>query len=413
MLDWSLKFSDVVLELDWQKQTHQLRQRSLRLGTLGVAVLLFFSILRDIWLQWDGWEQLMLIRLFVIAPVTLSPWLVCRTTWGRRNQQDVILVALCGLSLALCMMVVGTPTIPGPEKPIVSVLFIPIMAVGSLLFSLSFPKRLIYVTASVLAFALTYIVIDTSPMRTAIMIWTSGSIGGTILLAAYHLEKKDRLAWWSEQQLVTARAARESLLSNVFPEPVVERLLRGEAPIADRYDFLVVIFVDVVGFTTMARSMDPSALVALLDRLFSDFDAVVREFGFTKVKTIGDAYMTVGGLPWEGKDNRALAGAGLAWTLVERARDAHGLAVRAGIHCGPAVAGVVGKERFLYDFWGDTVNVASRLESTSSEGKVQLSEELVAALDGRAAVVERGLQSLKGLGERKTFWLEALPDAAG
>jgi class 3 adenylate cyclase len=353
----------------------------------------------------------MMIRLFIIAPLCLAPWVVAKTPFGRRYLEDLVLVALCGMSLTLCAMVVWTDTIPVEQKPVISVLFISIFSAGSLLFPLGFPKRLIYVGASVSSFLVAYAVIGTTKMQSVIMVWTAGSIGGAILTATWHFERQAREAWKARRDLEAARLARQQLLSNVMPEPIVERLLQGEAPIADRYERIVVIFVDVVGFTPLARSLDPADLVARLDRLFSDFDEQVREHGFTKVKTIGDAYMAVGGLPWEPTREPALTGAVLAWSLVTLARRAHDLHVRAGVHCGPAVAGVVGRERFLYDFWGDTVNVASRLESSSQAGRVQLSERMVGELRDQVTVEERGLVTLKGLGRERTFWLTGIPEA--
>lgn len=406
---WSLAFSDPATERAWQARADARLIRGLNLATAGLVVLLLLSMLRDVVLQWDGWQGLMAIRVFIIAPLCLSPWLLAKTRFGRRFLEDLVMGALCGMSLVLCAMVVWTDTIPAEQKPVVSVLFISIFSAGSLLFPLGFPKRLIYVVTSVTAFLVAYVGLGTTSLQSVVMVWTAAAIGGTILTATWHLERQARTAWNAQRALEAARQARQALLSNVLPEPIVERLLNGEAPIADRYDQVVVLFVDVVGFTPMARSLDPAQLVAQLDRLFSDFDEQVQHHGFTKVKTIGDAYMAVGGLPWETGENRPLAGVSLAWSLVALAARDHGLDVRAGLHCGPAVAGVVGKERFLYDFWGDTVNVASRLESSSAAGRVHLSERLVEQLEGGASVVERGLVELKGLGSQRTFWLTAPP----
>ena len=406
---WSLSFVEPEAEQEWLARTVAGLQRGLNLGSSAVTALLVLSSLRDLWLQWDGWEGLMMVRMGIIAPLCLGPWLVARTRFGQRHLRDIVLLSLCAMSLMLCAVVVWTDTIPIEQKPVVSVLFIPIFAVGSLLFPLGFAKRLIYVSTSVVAFWVAYGSVGTSLLQTAVMLWTAGAIGGTILVATYHLELQARQAWMARRALEAARLARQQLLSNVLPEPIVDRLLRGEAPIADRYEQVYVLFIDVVGFTALARTMDPGTLVDRLDELFSDFDEQVRLHGFTKVKTIGDAYMAVGGLPWESSGDRAVAGVSLAWTLVELARRDHALDVRAGVHCGPAVAGVVGKERFLYDFWGDTVNVASRLESSATAGRVQLSESMMRELPGEVALEERGLVELKGVGRLRTFWLTGIP----
>jgi adenylate cyclase len=251
--------------------------------------------------------------------------------------------------------------------------------------------------------------VDDSLLRISIMSWCVFALAGIVVGGNWRLERQARMLWLATQQLEAEQASSLKLLQNVFPAPIADRLLRDQTPIADRYDSLIVLFADVVGFTPMARAMSAADLVRQLDRLFSDFDAVVRQHQFTKVKTIGDAYMAVGGLPWEPSDERPLVGARLAWDLMECGRELHGLQLRIGVHFGPAVAGVIGQERFIYDFWGDTVNVASRLESTGEPGRIQLSDTLSERLGPNAVFVERGIQNLKGFGPMRTFWLAERP----
>ena len=170
----------------------------------------------------------------------------------------------------------------------------------------------------------------------------------------------------------------ETLLLNVLPAPVAERLKRLESPIADRFTEVTVMFADIVNFTRMAGMLEPAQIFSLLNRLFSEFDALAGKHGLEKIKTIGDAYMVAGGLT-AGQTRQCEAIAELALSmrdLTERDYEVNGqpLQLRIGFASGPVVAGVVGTKKFIYDLWGDTVNVASRLTSESEPGGIQVDE---------------------------------------
>lgn len=195
----------------------------------------------------------------------------------------------------------------------------------------------------------------------------------------------------------------ETLLLNILPEAIVSRLNAGETVIADRFESASMLFADIVGFTAAAASMPASSIVAQLDRLFSAFDALAAELGVEKIKTIGDAYMAATGLP-EHRADHALVLANFATGMLDIVDDINGgqpapLALRIGMHCGPVVAGVIGRRKFIYDVWGDTVNVASRLESHGVPGRIQVSAEMVAALSSHFSFEHRGVITLKGKGD--------------
>src|SRR6185437_8158675 len=180
----------------------------------------------------------------------------------------------------------------------------------------------------------------------------------------------------------------ERLLLNILPGPIANRLKSGkEHVIADRMDEVSVLFADLVGFTPYAREREPTAVVGMLNALFCRFDDRVSALGLEKIKTVGDAYMVVAGMP-EPRPDHLAALAGLALTLVEEVRgftDADGrrFAIRVGLHVGPVVTGVIGTRKMAYDVWGDTVNVASRLESSSLPDRIHVSDEVVRQLEGR------------------------------
>ncbi len=229
------------------------------------------------------------------------------------------------------------------------------------------------------------------------------------LMVGRQLERLRRTSWAQQRSLDAERRKSDGLLLNVLPGPVAERLKSGESPIADRVDAVTVLFADVVGFTPLSQRLEPEALVSMLDGLFRRFDAIAARHALEKIKTIGDAYMAVAGLPAEHTDHAARA----AEAAIEM-RDAVAqfpapegatLSVRIGLHTGPVVAGVIGAHKFSYDVWGDTVNTASRMESHGVPGGIHVTREVVTALDGRFETTPRGEIDLKGKGRLSTWLL--------
>ena len=213
----------------------------------------------------------------------------------------------------------------------------------------------------------------------------------------------------SERERARLAAENERLLLNILPEPIAHRLREGEAIIADRFEDVTLMFADIVDFTRMSSRMSPSELVAVLNEVFTVFDELVAEHGLEKVKTIGDAYMVVGGIPSWSEDHAervasmALALAGSVARVEQAAR--LGIAFRIGIHCGPVVAGVIGTRKFIYDVWGDTVNVASRMESHGIPGRIQVTHAVRERLGGKFQFEPRGLVDIKGKGPLPTWFL--------
>ncbi|OBJ04502.1 adenylate cyclase [Mycobacterium alsense] len=202
----------------------------------------------------------------------------------------------------------------------------------------------------------------------------------------------------------------EALLQNMLPASIAERLKEpGRSIIADKYDDASVLFADIVGFTERASTMQPAELVRALDRLYGAFDALVDKHGLEKIKVSGDCYMVVSGVPRPRPDHaQALANFALDMAdVAARRKDPHGRPVplRIGMACGPVVAGVVGARRFFYDVWGDAVNVASRMESTDSAGRIQVPEAMYERLKDEFVLQERGYIDVKGKGPMRTWYL--------
>jgi class 3 adenylate cyclase len=201
----------------------------------------------------------------------------------------------------------------------------------------------------------------------------------------------------------------ERLLLNILPEPIAARLRDGEPLIADRFDDVTLMFADIVEFTRLSSTMSPQELVGVLNEVFTVFDNLVDRYGLEKVKTIGDAYMVVGGMP-ERTDDHPARVAAMALDLAEsvgriEAAARLGITFRIGIHCGAVVAGVIGTRKFIYDVWGDTVNMASRMESLGVPGRVQVTHAVAERLRGAFEVEPRGLIEVKGKGPTPTYFL--------
>jgi class 3 adenylate cyclase len=206
-------------------------------------------------------------------------------------------------------------------------------------------------------------------------------------------------------ELDVERARSQRLLLNVLPQPIIDRLNAGEQLIADRYDDVAVVFSDFVGFTEISSRLPVAELVAALNGLFSAFDAACDRLGVEKIKTIGDAYMAAAGLPGTSASH-VHAAADLALAMQTAVRDAGApWQVRIGLHRGPVVAGVIGTSKFVYDLWGDAVNVASRLETTALPGHIQVSTAVAGALEDAFELEARGAIELKGKGSTEAYFL--------
>jgi adenylate cyclase len=231
--------------------------------------------------------------------------------------------------------------------------------------------------------------------------------------------------WYAVREIVRAEAAMEleyerseALLANILPSSVADRLKDpARNVIADKYDDASVLFADIAGFTERASEMDPDKLIRFLDRLYGDFDALVDKHGLEKIKVSGDSYMVVSGVP-QPREDHVEALAALALDMADAAnglRDSRGeaLPLRIGLACGPVVAGVVGSRRFFYDVWGDAVNVASRMESTDSVGRIQVPESVYRRLKDDFVLQERGIVDVKGKGVMRTWYLVGRKPDAG
>ena len=211
------------------------------------------------------------------------------------------------------------------------------------------------------------------------------------------------------QKLVTTNKENEELLLNILPQPIANRLRGGEESIADSFTEVSVLFADLVNFTVLASQRSPEEIVDLLNGLFTLFDAAAHQFGIEKIKTIGDAYMAVCGLPhpYEDHASRMVQMAVRMMHITREFGMSRGvkLQLRIGINSGPVVAGVIGAHKFIYDLWGDTVNLASRMESHGVPDAIHITRGTYDRIDGQFDFESRGIIEVKGKGQLETFLL--------
>lgn len=245
------------------------------------------------------------------------------------------------------------------------------------------------------------------------------NVAGTAFLVMTLSAYISRIYETAETYLHLEREKSEKLLLNILPASIVEKLRETPDTIAERFEECTILFSDIVGFTEMSSRMSAVEVVRLLNRIFSEFDDLADKHSLEKIKTIGDAYMVVGGLP-EPNQSHAENVARFALDMlfvVQKYREQEGfpLEIRIGMASGDAVAGVIGKKKFVYDLWGRSVNTASRMESSGLPGRVQVTESTYALLKEKFQFEDRGAIELKGMGQVNSYILlgENLATASG
>lgn len=225
----------------------------------------------------------------------------------------------------------------------------------------------------------------------------------------YDANKKTADVTTYAEELAIERDHSEKLLTNILPVLIADRLKKGESQIAETFPEVTVLFADIVGFTQLSSQLSPRQLVGMLNDVFGKFDELAVQFKLEKIKTIGDCYMIVGGVPDRSVTHcQQVADFAIAAIkcVEEYAKESHfDLNIRIGIHTGTVVAGIVGKQKYSYDLWGDVVNIASRMESSGKPGKIHITESVKIRLADDYNFIEMGTVDLKGKGITNSFFL--------
>jgi adenylate cyclase len=364
----------------------------------------------DFWGMPMSREHFWLVRYGVICPLyAIALYLSFQPKWYRRLPKIVALVFLAGgLGVASIGWTV-LPTEPSYHTYSQGLVFI---ILGVQLCRVSFWKATLVGWAVTFAYVLaTFWQLHThgepSQIRIAGTLFFLSFINIAGMVMGYNAELSSRIDFIHRRALIYERRKSERLLKNVLPQEIAYQLKRNPEAIAKEYDDVSILFADIVGFTQLSEKLSPSELVGMLDEVFSQFDRLVEEQGLEKIKTIGDCYMVAGGVP-KAKADHAIEMVRLGLRMLRCVESFsqeydYDLNLRIGIHSGSVVAGVIGRRKYLYDLWGDTVNTASRMESHGTPGRIQITcvtHELVrSAYDCESM----GVIAVKGKGDMEVW----------
>jgi adenylate cyclase len=381
---------------------------------LGYAV---FGI-ADLWSLPITYPNAWIIRYGMICPIySLVLYLSFLPKFQRSLQRMAGVAHLVGGLGLVLIMAIALPTEPGYRLYFLGLIFI--------ILGIHF-SRLKFVYASSLGWIITvaYVAValfNVDKLNSENPSFAIGFLVGNFfylafmniagMFVSYMLEVSARSEFLQRRALAYEKRKSESLLFSILPQKIAKRLTQNRGTIAQEYPAASILFADIVNFTPLSERLTPTELISLLNDLFSEFDQLVDHYGLEKIKTIGDCYMVAAGVPNPRMDH-ADSIAELALDMVRYinhfAQQYHyPINLRIGIHSGSVVAGVIGRQKFMYDLWGDTVNTASRMESHGEVGKIQISHETYKMLSSKFLCESQGAIAIKGKGDMETWHLLA------
>jgi class 3 adenylate cyclase len=403
----TLSFRDGEQERTFQEEYSNRFRTQIRLAlTVGVFLYAVFGLLDRILFPQVA-TKLWLIRYGIVCPAILLG--IFSTKYRRFDRWTQPLLSVLAIITGLGIIAMSFIAPPPDNAVYYAGLILVIMTAFTFL-----KLRFIYATFASLIIVLTYEVVGIWFARTPLNILVSNNfffIAANVvgMFAGYFIELYVRKEFVQRHLLAAEEVKTKMLLLSILPEPIAERLKQGQTVIVDKFQHATVLFADIVGFTNLAAQITPEALVIFLNDIFSILDAIAEKYELEKIKTIGDGYMLAGGLPMYRTDHaEAIADMALdaqeQISQLEAAKDGW-LRLRIGIHSGPVVAGVIGKKKFSYDLWGNTVNVASRMEKHSFGGCILCSHETYLRLRSTHILLDRGPIDVKGKGSMRTYLL--------
>lgn len=405
--DWQ---TDTILLESYREQRRQFLIKRLRLQTkimllVGLTLTGFFM-----WVNQQPHGKIYAFKIgLILEAFILICWFLCKTSLGRRYPHLIFLaLSWCGT----CVIQIDTAILFNHVEPFTNIwnlMFITQATIVPVLWRL----HLISQIGAIICYAGLYILYRPQlqqPLYFYVehgiyLFWT----GIICVFSVYLYEKLRKQEFRAKQQLEIAQQQSEKLLLNILPQVIADQLKQQPTTIADSFLEVTVLFADIVGFTELSSYTSPPRLVELLNEIFCLFDQLAERHGVEKIKTIGDAYMAVAGLPHHRSDH-AIAIANMALDMQQAVLEFNqqqnqSFRIRVGISTGPVVAGVIGLKKFAYDLWGDTVNTASRMESHGIAGCIQVCEASYHLLKEQYVMEKRGLIPVKGKGEMLTYLL--------
>lgn len=385
----------------------QLSQARVLLALAGFITAMFQPW--DVVIDPIGAQTTIWLRMGLMSGVCFLAAIVLGRDWAKRKFESILLLVAVVNSVGTSLI---CSILAGGYNVVSSAMILVILFLISL-FRLRAPTYLLFAGLTLLGYFASLPFARVYDPTVGLM--NALQIGTALLLGAISVVSRERSArneFASSREVIRSHGRITELLHSMLPPEIVSRIQAGETLIADLLEEVSIVFADIVGFTELSRRVTASELVAILNRIFSAFDEAAEIHGMHKIKTIGDAYMAVGGLGGqsEHKGDAAAGAVALAQSMIEIVQKLSeqlgvSLRVRVGVHLGPVVAGVIGVSRPAYDCWGQTVNLASRLESAAAPGAILISETTWQALNGRYPTRALGEVELKGIGATTVFEL--------
>jgi adenylate cyclase len=383
-----------------------------RPGTLlAIFVYLSFWIL-DIFALPHNFLPIWLIRIVGILMMTG----LLLFTYSKYYSQHVVQVFLIA-ALVVNLSVIATIIFTLPDEVVFNLYFITLFFVilGAPLLGLPFRFEILVCCVTLVAYLAAEIWLQDladPDSLTVLVVNTFFLVGASAIgiFGAYLAELSQRRDFLLRKSIQLEQARSERLLLNILPATVAERLKKGET-VADHFQSASVMFADIVNFTPLSARLSPVELIDLLNQVFSYFDSLVEQYNLEKIKTIGDCYMVTAGVP-EARDDHAQVLTRMALDIQQYVQENRfmgntQISFRIGIHSGPLIAGVIGRKKFIYDLWGDTVNTASRMESHGTQGVIQITRSTYELIKAEFNCQPRGTIHVKGKGEMEIWHVEA------
>ncbi len=375
------------------------------------GIFITFSLMNPLFFPSESLIIYNIVSMGMIVSLVIAYMVVGTEFYARSRWLDPLMFTLLGIAAVILMSALADPANQTQTSFLgMAVINLAIMYVfAALCFIANFRWFLIW-SLSLMAVYLVFLAVQPIPIFPRVyMVANVSMFLSFALFVNWVLDYRARVIFRTNQELAAEKAKTEDLLFNVLPQPIAQRLRAGEA-VADSFSDVTVIFTDIVGFSVLAKTLSPGHLVRLLNEFFSLADQCAERHGIEKVKTIGDAYLAVsGGTASSGGGAREAINFSRDLILGMREmadRSGVNISLRVGLHTGPVVGGVVGSSRLAYDYWGDTMNIASRIEGAAKHGAIAVSEATALSCSGGFEFSEPELVTLKGVGEMQIRRLE-------